>query len=194
MKKHQDITRTHRWLFAPLTLGCGGYSKVSPQAYQYSKALYSVCNRHDEPRLSTVSAQIEAAHGESELTAEELGLAQQHCCDRPVRRLAGGVARCPAADGSAGRRPLVARHWMTIRPSRMATCVSSTILWMSSFFMSRDLWLSIVLSASAKPLGTAAHRAAACQQLHHLQLPRRKQRQRARIPMSLAVADRLRPA
>lgn len=54
-----------------LAAGCSRYSTVSPVAYQYSKALYSVCNRHDEPRLTDVAAQIETARGQEELSDQE---------------------------------------------------------------------------------------------------------------------------
>ena len=52
-------------------IGCGSYGKVSPQADQYSKALYSVCNRHDQPRLDTVADQIETALISAELSQRE---------------------------------------------------------------------------------------------------------------------------
>lgn len=52
-------------------VGCARYEKVSPEAYEYTKALYSVCNRHDEPRLSTVALQIETAATESQLSGQE---------------------------------------------------------------------------------------------------------------------------
>ena len=59
-------------VFLPLAIGCARYSKVSPGAYQYTKALYSVCNRHDEPRLDEVARQIRDASADSQLSAEEV--------------------------------------------------------------------------------------------------------------------------
>lgn len=53
------------------TAGCSQYDKVGPQAYEYSKALYSVCNRHDEPRLGRVASQIEQAAAGAELSGTE---------------------------------------------------------------------------------------------------------------------------
>jgi len=54
-----------------LDVGCGRDRPVSPAAYQYTKALYSVCNRHDQPRLTNVAKQIDAARDEAQLTATE---------------------------------------------------------------------------------------------------------------------------
>lgn len=54
-----------------LNAGCSSYDKVSPTAYEYSKALYSVCNRHDAPRLISVASQIETATTDAQLTGRE---------------------------------------------------------------------------------------------------------------------------
>lgn len=54
-----------------LLTGCSRYSAVSPEAYQYSKALYSVCNRQDEPRLAKVAEQIDTARTSAQLHATE---------------------------------------------------------------------------------------------------------------------------
>ncbi len=51
--------------------GCSRYDKVSPAAYEYSKALYSVCNCHDETRLSNLALHIDTAETESKLTGRE---------------------------------------------------------------------------------------------------------------------------
>ncbi|MGI9429041.1 MAG: hypothetical protein ACR2NM_10310 [Bythopirellula sp.] len=51
--------------------GCARYSTVSHEAYQYSKALYSVCNRQDEPRLTMVAEQIETARAAQQLQKTE---------------------------------------------------------------------------------------------------------------------------
>ena len=55
-----------------MLFGCGKYSEVSPEAYQYSKALYSVCNRKDGSRLHQVAQQVEAAGSAAQLSAEEV--------------------------------------------------------------------------------------------------------------------------
>ncbi|MEM8944332.1 MAG: hypothetical protein AAGD11_04040 [Planctomycetota bacterium] len=70
------MNNCHQWLAIGLVAsvalcGCGQYESVSPEAYQYSKALYSVCNQHDEPRLADVAGQIETAATGSQLTARE---------------------------------------------------------------------------------------------------------------------------
>lgn len=64
------------WLFvvcamAAWAVGCSSYDKVSPAAYEYSKALYSVCNRHDKPQLISVASQIELATTDAQLTGRE---------------------------------------------------------------------------------------------------------------------------
>ena len=59
--------------FLALLVGCAQYSTVSSEAYQYSKALYSVCNRRDEPRLAKVAEQIETARAADQLQETEAG-------------------------------------------------------------------------------------------------------------------------
>ena len=54
-----------------VSTGCGRYAAVSLEAYQYSKALYSICNRQDEPRLTRVAEQIETARAADELHETE---------------------------------------------------------------------------------------------------------------------------
>ena len=56
-----------------VSTGCARYAEVSPEAYQYSKALYSICNRKDEPRLTQVAEQIETARAAAELQETETG-------------------------------------------------------------------------------------------------------------------------
>lgn len=75
-------------LFAAVGMlaGCSRYSEVSPTAYEYSKALYSVCNRQDEPRLAMVAEQIETAHAAAQLQ------------DTEATWLAGIVATAQAGD------------------------------------------------------------------------------------------------
>jgi len=49
---------------------------VSPDTYQYAKALYSVTNRQQVERLEPVSAQIEQARQAGELPQREAGWLQ----------------------------------------------------------------------------------------------------------------------
>ncbi|MCA9215991.1 MAG: hypothetical protein KDB27_23150 [Planctomycetales bacterium] len=57
-------------LAVPLCLGCG-YGEVSPTAYEYSKALYSISNRKLEGRLDAVRHHNEVSHESGELTIQE---------------------------------------------------------------------------------------------------------------------------
>ena len=68
--------KLHQLLLLALTAlglctGCSRYAEVSPAAYQYSKALYSVCNRQDAPRLTKVAEQIETARAAAQLQQTE---------------------------------------------------------------------------------------------------------------------------
>jgi len=59
-------------LFAGCLLaGCGSYDEISPEAYQYSKALYSICNRSDQARLDDFAVRLAAAEENHELTSTE---------------------------------------------------------------------------------------------------------------------------
>ena len=51
--------------------GCGGYGEMSPLAYEYAKALYSVCNRQDQGRLELLRERIISSREQAELTARE---------------------------------------------------------------------------------------------------------------------------
>ncbi len=51
--------------------GCGGYGSVSPEAYEYAKALYSITNRQSEDSLDKVRAQLTAAHQADRLPNKE---------------------------------------------------------------------------------------------------------------------------
>ena len=51
--------------------GCGSYGEISPQAYQYSQALYSICNRCDEAKLARLVDQLAIAREKQELTGTE---------------------------------------------------------------------------------------------------------------------------
>ena len=54
-----------------LSVGCSRYSEISPTAYEYSKALYSVCNRQDETRLALIAEQIASARAAAQLQEAE---------------------------------------------------------------------------------------------------------------------------
>lgn len=55
-----------------LAAGCGGYGEVSPAAYDFATALYSISNGRASDRLDEVSTMIEAAHTRGELTEDEV--------------------------------------------------------------------------------------------------------------------------
>ncbi|MCG6154266.1 hypothetical protein [Rubinisphaera margarita] len=55
---------------AVLFSGCS-YGEVSGNTYQYAKALYSICNRHDAEGLEKASRQIAAAEAQGEITTQE---------------------------------------------------------------------------------------------------------------------------
>jgi hypothetical protein len=54
-----------------LAAGCGGYGEVSPAAYDFATALYSISNGRAADRLDEVNTLIEAARTRGELTANE---------------------------------------------------------------------------------------------------------------------------
>lgn len=49
----------------------GGYGEIGPQAYELSKALYSITNRHDAARLDALASRIESSRSSAEITATE---------------------------------------------------------------------------------------------------------------------------
>ena len=51
--------------------GCQQYGEVSAKSYEFAKALYSVCNRKDEARLTTTGTAIQAAVKKKELPENE---------------------------------------------------------------------------------------------------------------------------
>lgn len=51
-------------------VGCG-YEELSPEAYQYSKALYSICNRCDNEKLTKFVDQVAAAEEEQRISSQE---------------------------------------------------------------------------------------------------------------------------
>ena len=52
-------------------VGCGGYDEVSPTAYEYAKALYSVTNRKAQDRLPSVTDGIQTSLEDGKLTDRE---------------------------------------------------------------------------------------------------------------------------
>ena len=58
-------------LLTLIAVGCGGYGSASEKAYEYAKALYSVCNRKDQDGLENIETLITEAVGSSELTSQE---------------------------------------------------------------------------------------------------------------------------
>ena len=65
------MTRYFLTLLLLLCLGCGDYPEISPTAYQYAKALYSVTNRQRTEKLPAVSGQIAAAEQRGKITSQE---------------------------------------------------------------------------------------------------------------------------
>lgn len=51
--------------------GCGSYGRISPTAYEFAKALYSICNRQAHEALDPVGDQITQAQEEGELSEQE---------------------------------------------------------------------------------------------------------------------------
>ncbi|MEQ9409126.1 MAG: hypothetical protein RIK87_15430 [Fuerstiella sp.] len=51
--------------------GCQQYGSVSPKAYEVSTALYSVCNRQDQSRISVLETVIAEAYAAEQLTEAE---------------------------------------------------------------------------------------------------------------------------
>lgn len=56
--------------------GCS-YGEISPEAYEFAKALYSICNRQDATRLQAFEDRIAAAAESSQLTQNEHAWLQQ---------------------------------------------------------------------------------------------------------------------
>ena len=55
-----------------LSVGCSYYQGISPTAYQYAKALYSVTNRRRSEKLYQVSGLIAASQQEGQITEQEV--------------------------------------------------------------------------------------------------------------------------
>jgi len=64
-----------RWTVVGLLLicaaGCQSYGEVSPTAYEYAKALYSISNRQAEHKLDEVTEQINVSQQNGELPESE---------------------------------------------------------------------------------------------------------------------------
>ena len=56
-----------------LLAGCGGYGAVSHGTYEHAMALYSICNRQDEPRLNEFLARLESNQTAGRISARESG-------------------------------------------------------------------------------------------------------------------------
>lgn len=67
-------------LCALLFCGCG-YSEISPTAYEYAKAIYSLSNRRATDKIAAVEERIAAAAESGELTLNEAGWLNDLCED-----------------------------------------------------------------------------------------------------------------
>ena len=56
-----------------LTSGCGSYGEISPDAYQYAKALYSITNRKALESLDPLSEKIASSLDAGQLSQSEAG-------------------------------------------------------------------------------------------------------------------------
>ena len=54
-----------------LCRGCGHYPKVSPTTYALAKALYSVCNREDNSRLTMTIQMVQEAEDSEKISSKE---------------------------------------------------------------------------------------------------------------------------
>lgn len=77
--------QSSQWRTVGITLGMAGliaiaallfrkdYGEIGPKAFEYATALYSICNRRDEPRLEKIAELVDKASTEAEITATESG-------------------------------------------------------------------------------------------------------------------------
>ncbi|MEM7311772.1 MAG: hypothetical protein AAF497_01345 [Planctomycetota bacterium] len=74
-KPYENGLRRYRRLLCVSLLagviGCGGYGKVSPKAYEFAKSLYSVSNQRSTERLEAVQSIVDEAHQAGQLTDKE---------------------------------------------------------------------------------------------------------------------------
>ena len=56
-----------------LASGCGSYGEISPDAYQYAKALYSITNRQALDSLDPLSEKIASSLDAGKLSQSEAG-------------------------------------------------------------------------------------------------------------------------
>ncbi|QDT69796.1 hypothetical protein MalM25_27370 [Planctomycetes bacterium MalM25] len=68
-------------LAALMTVAGCGYGPVSPTAYEYSKALYSLSNRQAADRIDSVQAQIDQSQEAGELPPHEADWLRDICDD-----------------------------------------------------------------------------------------------------------------
>lgn len=54
-----------------LLAGCSRYGEVSPRAYEISTSLYSICNRHDDTRITSVETVIADSLAAGEISSTE---------------------------------------------------------------------------------------------------------------------------
>lgn len=57
--------------------GCGSYGELSPTAYEFAKALYSVSNRQAEDKLEATAQQIQQAQSNGDISPEEADWLQE---------------------------------------------------------------------------------------------------------------------
>lgn len=61
--------------------GCGGYGDVSPAAYDYATAIYSVANRESADAIDGLAEQVEAAAAAGEINSQEAQWLQDMLAD-----------------------------------------------------------------------------------------------------------------
>jgi len=76
-----------------LLSGCS-YGEVSGNTYEYAKALYSICNRHDAEGLEKASLQIAAAKSEGEITEQEAKWLQDIIADARNEQWEDAMQEC----------------------------------------------------------------------------------------------------
>ena len=72
--RYRAVQPLSRYVLAAAMLavaGCGGYGDISPDTYQYAKALYAITNRQVADKLDQVSQQIDLAQRQKRLADHE---------------------------------------------------------------------------------------------------------------------------